>query len=148
VPKKQNTDAAKARAAARKTGGKYTTALRAQQNQPLKAAEAITPKFLQSCTDPKLALDRACEIMPGSGGAFWDSVVRSTLQAYLVAAAVSGATPETLARWVADPDNPAPAEILRGHPEAPEMYLQFEAMKGDGWTPATVRSVVRMAVLR
>lgn len=80
---------------------------------------------VEGCDDPLVAILRARAFVQGSGagknvtnGDFWSGSATTVLRCYLHAAAIGKRDMRTVLRWVAQQQNPEPAELLRTSPTA------------------------------
>ena len=116
---------------------------------------------IRGCTDPITAERRAKAFAAGtihatttgdSGDAsarFYAAEAAKVLMAYLHAAALTGATLDTVLRWVANPTgSPEPAEILLNHPHAAPFWhgLLQGAITGDERTTGNTITTAQQAM--
>ncbi|CCG02429.1 type IV secretory system conjugative DNA transfer family protein [Blastococcus saxobsidens] len=113
------------------------------------------------CADPMVAERRAKAFTAGtvagavtggiSDGAarFYAFEAAKVLQAYFHAAALTGGTVEQVLEWAAHPQAAtAPADILRGHPQAAPLWdgLLHGALQGDPRTAGNTATTVQQAL--
>ncbi|MFI9366114.1 hypothetical protein ACIG5E_34445 [Kitasatospora sp. NPDC053057] len=90
----------------------------------------LTPEVIRECADPARAEEVAAELISGASGgaegAPWQSSGRALLSRYLLAAGRSGTDVSTMVRWVEDPADPAPLQVLSEQAESlPEGWIRL-----------------------
>lgn len=108
---------------------------------------------IAGCQDPTTAIIRATSIVKASGGQgvrnadFWADTAIQVMQSYLHAAAVGGATMESVYRWCSRPTDPEPVELLRSSPTAAIWSEALAAQQeGDPETRSNIWSNLRRCI--